>query len=122
MRRGKPRIPRETSDFLIAVPVHIYIDSLPLDRVILRYMFPLDGTVSSFLIFLGECPIENPRVKVRVITDSGATESFLDLNKGVNRFEETISFMSADRVIMSMEGSEVDYKDIWISFIYKGLK
>ena len=118
------RVPRVKKDRVVAreilvIPIHIYLEELPKDRVLLRYMFPEDGVVSNFLLFMGKVPIDESMVKMTIASeDSGSFYDFPVL-KGVNRLEQPIAFKAQDRVILEVEGTEVGYEDIWISFLFR---
>ena len=128
MRHFK-RVPRVKKGKIIAreilvVPIHVYLEKLPIDRVLLRYMFPEDGTVSNFLLFLGETPIAYAPTDETIVKMTIANEgvgSFYDFPvlKGVNRLEQPITFKAQDRVVLEMGGSASEYKDIWISFLFR---
>lgn len=104
----------------IMLPIHMRLEELPSDRVILRYMFPMSGVVSDFMLYIGTSPIPRFRAKVELQNDIEGRMFYLELKQGSNEFPEPISFEKADRTVISMEGSEVGYKDIWISFMFGG--
>ena len=114
VKKDKVR-PRE----ILVIPIHIYLEELPQDRILLRYMFPESGTVSSFLMYIGRSPSEESSVKITISNEEGGAYYTLPILKGVNRLENPISFTAQDRVILEMEGNEVGYKDIWISFLFR---
>ena len=129
MVRTLTRVFRVKKDKVIAreilvVPIHVYLEELPKDRVLLRYMFPEDGVVSNFLLFIGETPIVYAPTDETIVKMTIANEgvgSFYDFPvlKGVNRLEQPITFKAQDRVILEMGGSETNYEDIWISFLFR---
>ena len=119
------RVPRVKKDKVIAreilvVPIHVYLEKLPIDRVLLRYMFPEDGLVSNFLLFLGKVPVDKSIVKVTIANEGSGLFYDFPVLKGINRLEEPLGFRAQDRVILEMQGSETEYKDIWISFLFRG--
>ena len=118
------RVPRVKKDKVIAreilvVPIHVYLEKLPIDRIILRFMFPEDGTVSNFLLFLGKVPVEESVVKVTIANEGSGSFYDFPVLKGVNRLEQPIAFKAQDRVVLEMGGSASEYKDIWISFLFR---
>ena len=124
MARGFIRVPRVKKDKVIAreilvVPIHVYLEKLPIDRVLLRYMFPEDGMVSNFLLFLGKVPVDESIVKVTIANEGSGLFYDFPILKGINRLEEPLGFRAQDRVILEMQGSETEYEDIWISFLFR---
>ena len=124
MARTFIRVPRVKKDKVIAreilvVPIHVYLEKLPIDRVLLRYMFPEDGTVSNFLLFLGKVPVEESVVKVTIANEGSGSFYDFSVLKGINRLEQPLGFRAQDRVILEMQGSETEYEDIWISFLFR---
>ena len=124
MARTFKRVPRVKKDRVIAreilvVPIHVYLEKLPIDRILLRYMFPEDGTVSNFLLFLGKVPVEESVVKVTIANEGSGSFYDFPVLKGINRLEQPLAFRAQDRVILEMEGSETEYEDIWISFLFR---
>ena len=124
MARTFIRVPRVKKDKVIAreilvVPIHVYLEKLPIDRVLLRYMFPEDGTVSNFLLFLGKAPIDESIVKVTIANEGSGSFHDFPVLKGINRLEQPLGFRAQDRVILEMQGSETEYEDIWISFLFR---
>ena len=118
------RVPRVKKDKVIAreilvVPIHVYLEKLPIDRIILRFMFPEDGTVSNFLLFLGKVPVEESVVKVTIVNEGSGSFYDFPVLKGINRLEQPLGFRAQDRVILEMQGSEIEYEDIWISFLFR---
>ena len=124
MARGFIRVPRVKKDKVIAreilvVPIHVYLEKLPIDRILLRYMFPEDGMVSNFLLFLGKVPVDESIVKVTIANEGSGLFYDFPILKGINRLEEPLGFRAQDRVILEMQGSETEYEDIWISFLFR---
>ena len=118
------RVPRVKKDKVIAreilvVPIHVYLEKLPIDRILLRYMFPEDGTVSNFLLFLGKVPVDESIVKVTIANEGSGSFYDFPVLKGINRLEQPLGFRAQDRVILEMQGSETEYEDIWISFLFR---
>ena len=118
------RVPRVKKDRVIAreilvVPIHVYLEKLPIDRILLRYMFPEDGMVSNFLLFLGKVPVEESVVKVTIVNEGSGSFYDFPVLKGINRLEQPLVFRAQDRVILEMQGSETEYEDIWISFLFR---
>ena len=123
MRHFK-RVPRVKKDKVIAreilvVPIHVYLEKLPIDRVLLRYMFPEDGMVSNFLLFLGKVPVDESIVKVTIANEGSGSFYDFPVLKGINRLEQPLGFRAQDRVILEMQGSETEYEDIWISLLFR---
>ena len=104
---------------ILVVPIHVYLEKLPIDRVLLRYMFPEDGTVSNFLLFLGRVPVDESIVKVTIANEGSGSFYDFPVLKGINRLEQPLGFRAQDRVILEMQGSETEYEDIWISFLFR---
>ena len=124
MTRTFKRVPRVKKDKVIAreilvVPIHVYLEKLPIDRILLRYMFPEDGMVSNFLLFLGKVPVDKSIVKVTIANEGSGSFYDFPVLKGINKLEEPLVFRAQDRVILEMQGSETEYKDIWISFLFR---
>ena len=124
MARTFIRVPRVKKDKVIAreilvVPIHVYLEKLPIDRILLRYMFPEDGMVSNFLLFLGKVPVDESVVKVTIANEGSGSFYDFPVLKGINRLEQPLGFRAQDRVILEMQGSETEYEDIWISFLFR---
>ena len=124
MTRTFKRVPRikKTKNIareILVVPIHVYLEKLPIDRILLRYMFPEDGTVSNFLLFLGKVPVDESIVKVTIANEGSGSFYDFPILKGINRLEQPLAFRAQDRVILEMQGSETEYEDIWISFLFR---
>ena len=118
------RVPRVKKDKVIAreilvVPIHVYLEELPINRILLRYMFPEDGMVSNFLLFLGKVPVDESVVKVTIVNEGSGSFYDFPVLKGINRLEQPLVFRAQDRVILEMQGSDTEYEDIWISFLFR---
>jgi hypothetical protein len=102
------------------IPIGKGLTSLPEDKVILRYMFSMSGTIDKALIEIGSIVSGNKLASIVVsITDNqGAGRSAtLRIPKGIKTYKNLdIEVQAGDKLTIS---AEEDLLDVWVSAMFK---
>ena len=117
------KVKLERKEITYLVPVMVYLDSMPNDKVLYRYLFPENSEIASFLI-----NFEGLKDKMEIIADlkveGGGEYIDFEVSDGINKLLESKGIASGTTVKLSVP----DYDEsthgnprIWISYLYKVL-
>ena len=117
------KVKLERKEITYLVPVMVYLDSMPNDKVLYRYLFPENSEIASFMI-----NFEGLKDKMEIIADlkveGGGEYIDFEVSDGVNKLLESKGIASGTTVKLSVP----DYDEsthgnprIWISYLYKVL-
>ena len=119
----KPVVPKEKQSVIpvYVVPVMVFIDSMPNDKVLYRYLFPENAEIISFMI-----NFRGLKAKLRIIADlkveGGGEYIEFDVEDGINKLLESKNVLEGTTVELSVpdyvEGTHGN-PEIWISYLYR---
>ena len=106
------------------VPVMVFLDSIPKDNILHRYLFPENAEITSFLIKFNNLKGELKLVADLKVEGGGEYVEF-DVKDGVNKLLESKVIIEGT----SVELKVVDYSEathgnpeVWISYLYRVIR
>ena len=117
------KVKLERKEIIYLVPVMVYLDSMPNDKVLYRYLFPENSEIASFMI-----NFEGLKDKMEIIADlkveGGGEYIDFEVSDGINKLLESKGIASGTTVKLSVpdyDESTHGNPKIWISYLYKVL-
>jgi len=99
------RLNRKSNKYVVGLtpmfPIHSYCAEVPKDQVVLRFMFPIDGTISGLMALI-ECE-EDVKVfpfKAQLRGRGDGKYIEVDLKKGMNSTDVKFDVKSMDRLVI----------------------
>ena len=117
------KVKLERKEITYLVPVMVYLDSMPNDKVLYRYLFPENSEIASFMI-----NFEGLKDKMEIIADlkveGGGEYIDFEVSDGINKLLESKGIAGGTTVKLSVpdyDESTHGNPQIWISYLYKVL-
>jgi len=113
VRRARTRM----SAVVAPYPISACIVGKPQGEL-LRYMFPLDGTLTKAIVHLNKKPKDQVVIRAEIEDNSGAKGNSFFLEKKHTSVQLDVQVKTGDRLIISSSTEEnEDISEIWFSFL-----
>lgn len=85
--------------------------------VVLRYMFPCEGTIVKGIIHFGHDPVTIVGVRLKISNKEKVTSTEFITDKQDFVYEEEVEVVSGDRLEIEIEPQE-PITEVWVSFLW----
>ena len=118
------KVKLERKEITYLVPVMVYLDSIPNDKVLYRYLFPENSEIASFMINFKGLK-EELEVVADLKVEGGGEYIDFKVSDGVNKLLESKGIASGTTVELSIPNYDEATQgnpEIWISYLYKVIR
>ena len=113
----KPHNMRVNS-FITPFPVSTYVETIPPDGVVCRYMFPGDGLITNACIYMKGDTKQGIQLAAEATNDSGMGSGIsIETRKNFTKLTLNISILTGDMLSVKLP-VEARVSEIWTAFLW----
>jgi hypothetical protein len=117
LSRQSRRLNKTAKAIVTPFPISNYVD-IPIDNVVMKYMFPADGTISVGYLCVEKMPREGVNLLMRIDIGELYREEQMFVKKSPLLIKPNISISAGSRLTVSVVPREGEISGVWIAFLW----
>ena len=112
------KMPKRIVGVITPFPISSYA-SVPVNKVVLRYMFPADGTITIGVAFIENMPKEGVDIYINLHRGDAVESTSVFTKKQAVMVEPNAEILVGDRLVVSVDPKgQGEVSGIWASFLW----